>query len=504
MKRTLFLTFFTLMVSGGVFGQESIIEINPFGENKYPKKVKKGSTVKFKINNVNTFKINGVSESKPLDINFEVPEIFKNLTEIKTNGDRKNIDSLLPSKMVRSLSDEFEQIIREAKWDKIDTNSLTNLLNKFKKNEEQEQKELNIEWEKSRFISKFSIFVKDFHSISQQIALEDKVVHQLKDSIFIKNPTVLKNNVIDYFCVVYINESTEDAKKRVVETLNSLILIYTEMQTIYDALNKTSKKDVAVLSGILTSEDKKTSIKIEKATVNQDQKKYFLEEMAFAKKAFETISNIENRNKIIKKAQAGIDLYNEINNATFIAYTDAEQLNSDEVILTPKLKFVNGKVAHEFKSLTLKTYGGIKVNFSAGYLVSFVGDDNYSNFKDIDGNIIGVYQTNKNDVTHALGGLVHSHSNWNSDVQLGLSAGASLATNGNLGFYMGGSLFFLEKNRLILTGGYSFIKVDKLNTANLKVEDGRYKFISSTDTEIRYDNVYKGALFIGITYNLTK
>ena len=37
-----------------------------------------------------------------------------------------------------------------------------------------------------------------------------------------------------------------------------------------------------------------------------------------------------------------------------------------------------------------------------------------------------------------------------------------------------------------------------------KVNDDRYEFINASDTEIRYDDVYKGAWFIGVTYNLAK
>lgn len=226
--------------------------------------------------------------------------------------------------------------------------------------------------------------------------------------------------------------------------------------------------------------------------------------MAFVKKTFEALTTVKNRNETIAKAQAGIDLYSQIIKSNFFAYTDAKQLNDDEVTLSPKLKFANGKTAYDFSDLTVKTYGGLKVNFSAGYLVSFIGDDNYNVYKNNSGVTVGVTEGNKNKITHALGGLVHVYPHLENSPEVGFSAGASLATNGNLGFYFGGSVFFLEKNRLVLTGGYSFLKVKKLNTANLVPLNNQYNFVSSTDTEIKYDDVYKGAWFIGVTYNLTK
>ena len=90
------------------------------------------------------------------------------------------------------------------------------------------------------------------------------------------------------------------------------------------------------------------------------------------------------------------------------------------------------------------------------------------------------------------------------DYQPGISSGLSLQSDGNLGFYLGGSLLFQESNRLIFSTGISFTKVNKLNTANLgPVENGIRDFITPTDTEIRYDRVYRPSLFVGITYNLS-
>ena len=492
--RNIILILITLLFANVVYGQpkkgkeEIQVEmvINPFGKDIFTTKIKKGSTVKFIINNVNTFKISGITESKALNFNYETSEVFKHFILPQTS--KKSEDTELQIEvqaMVRSIDDAKHNN------ENLNINMLKNKLIEQKNRED-------------NFISKFSDFIEYHHTLNQQIELEFKLIQQIKDSVFINDTLVLKKNVKDYFSAVYGSKSNEEAKEETGKLLNSLIVTYGELQNSYNELNKTLEKDSVILNGKLESTDKKTTVKIENVTLYQERKKYFSEDMEFAKKAFETISDIKQRNEIITKAQSGIDLYNKIIKASFIAYTDAEQINSDEVTLTPKLRFANGNVAHEFKPLTIRAYGGVKVNFSAGYLISFTGDDNYSLTKDGVGNTIGAYQTNKNEVTHALGGLVHAYSNRDSNVQYGLSTGASLATNGNLGFYLGGSIFFLEKNRLVLTGGYSFNKLKKLNTANLKLNDGQYSFVSNTDIEIRYDEVYKGAWFIGVTYNLAK
>lgn len=484
------------------WGQEEI-EINPFGNDKPITKVKAGNTVKFKISNVNTFVINGITESKPLNIDFEIPDGFKNFIAPQTEkGDEQ------PSIGEESYNVQINKILGriEEAYSSRNRDLLEQLLDDLKNtSNEKNIIDKTLESKKGSFIKTFSSFISDYNTIHQQIELEEKLLAQIQDSIFIKDTAILKKNVEEYFTAVYGVKSTKEAKKETETKLNDLMVKYSTLQQIYDELNKTLEKDSVVLSGELKSDDKKTTVIIEKATVSQDRKKYFSEEMAFAKKTFETISDVSSRNEIIKKAQSGINWYNKIFNASFIAYTDGEQINDDEVTITPKLKFSNGNIAHEFKPLTIKAYGGVKVNFSAGYLLSFAGDDNFSSYKNNTGNTVGVFQSNKNDVTHSLGGLVHIYPRWINSPQVGLSAGVSLATNGNLGFYFGGSAFFLEKNRLVLTTGYSFIKLKKLNTANLnKIADDRYEFINTVDTEIRYDDVYKGAWFIGVTYNLGK
>ena len=138
--------------------------------------------------------------------------------------------------------------------------------------------------------------------------------------------------------------------------------------------------------------------------------------------------------------------------------------------------------------------------------MSFIGDDNYSTYTDSTGIAIGAVQSNKTLLTHSLGGMVHTYWDFITDFDPALSAGASIATNGNIGFFFGGSLLFLEKNRLVFSVGYSFLKIKRLNKSNLNLIDksnNRYEFINIKDSEIEYDNVYKGALFLGVTYNLS-
>ncbi|WP_343687390.1 hypothetical protein [Chryseobacterium gleum] len=485
---------------GIIFAQKQVeIIINPSGIDGNIPSIKKRDRVKFKINNVNIFKINGTVESKPLPIDFDIPESFKNLTLQNTKDSTKS-DEVSKVTLEPTL---IKKIISDSKhYKKIDSISLQKILYNIKNANNTEEKENEQKQLEEDFIKYFSAFISNYNILQKQISLEDKIIRKIKkDSIFIKDTTVFKGNLREYFKSTYNNYSTEKAKVETEKILNELILDYAQLQKNYDEINKTLQNDSVTLSGELKSNDKKTTVKIEKAIVNHDRKKYFSEEMAFAKKAFEIISDTKNRNEIIMKAQAGIDLYNEAINNSFVVYTDAEQINSNESILIPKLKYPDGKVAHEFKPLTIKVRGGFKVNFSTGYLLSFIGNDDYLTKYNSLGNNVGVYKNDKNKITHAIGVLAHVLWDLNIGNSMGgFSSGISIDTDAKLNFYMGPSIAFLEKNRLILTGGLSFVNVKTLNRNNLDKDDN---FINASNKDISYSGIYKPAIFFGVTYNLS-
>ena len=47
-------------------------------------------------------------------------------------------------------------------------------------------------------------------------------------------------------------------------------------------------------------------------------------------------------------------------------------------------------------------------------------------------------------------------------------------------------------------------QLSKANLIPIENESNRYEFVSYTDTEIKYDDIFKRTLFIGVTYNLAK
>lgn len=517
------------MISVNLSAQEGMKKslvgtINPFGIDIIPKKMKINSTIKFKIENVNTFKVNGNTVSKPLNIDFENPSVFTGLmngfykvssvpnqTSEQVNQSEKNELNELYNALTRNLNEKDKIYQNHFKINKITDStkmrlksdsvlilnnkidSLIKLINTLKSNK--------VKTDSASFIDNFKSFVESYQSIIAYTALENKLAEKIKDSVFIRDISTLRKNVNSDLNATYNQSDSSNYKTQVINKINQLQKEFAQLQFVYDVMNKSPEKDSIAFSGNLKTTDEGAEMKISNGYIKPNRKKYFAEQMAFAKKATELVTSEKNLQEIIRKSQAGIDLYYLINNESFTIWTPAEQLKDDEVTLTPKLSSPDGKTVYEFKPVTIKTHGGFKVNFSTGFFLNFIGDDNYDIVKDSSGKNIGVVSTAKNKITQALGGMIHAYPRWIKGPQPALSAGISLAQNGNMGFYGGASLMFLEKNRLVVSTGYAFNKIKQLNTSNVNQNN---LFITQSDTQIRYNDVYRGSWFIGITYNLTK
>ncbi|WP_028887232.1 hypothetical protein [Tenacibaculum ovolyticum] len=455
--------------------KDSIIVINPFGANEYPLKNNRyGNTVKFKITNVNVFKLTGEVSSTGETSVFEIPKIFK-----ETYG--KEMDSIFISGNSQlgikssTNNDMFNSLILSDSLKKIIVSQ-------------------------NNFIKNKNNFIRNLQKINGFISLEEQLKIELKDSVFIRDILFLKNNTEAYYNAVFEDKGVLDNLKEVDTTISRLLENYSLMKFNYNVINKTLEKEEFKLNGELKDADKKTVLKVVEANIKIDRKKLFEEEMAYASKLRDSIAKPETQKLIKKKASIGVSLYEKIQNEKYEVFTKAHQLLEDVVTLTPKLLDVKGKEVYSFNPLQIKTRHKWKVNFSSGYLLSFKGDDSFSYKKDTSG-IIGVKESEKNEVNHALGGLIHAYFDCVDGFQPALSAGLSVNSNGNLGFYSGFSFLFTEKNRLVLSMGYSLTSVKTLDTSNL---DTDLKFVNTNDIDLKYNDVYKGGFFIGLTYNLAK
>ena len=456
-----------LLLTGMVFGQEEYkckttedsnlksktICINPFGSDEIPKKFKKGDYVKFQITNVNVFKVKGYTTVQGSDITYNVPQSVVDLLKSDTEG---------------------EAFVEG----KLDTTEIS-------------------------FKNTYKSFVKNYSDLLQYQNLENRLQSHLGDSIFIKNVCVVRNNAESDYEILYDKKDRLDAKKEVKNKIVELQENYTLLSVLYNEINKNVVATSTKISGDFTSKDGKTTLSLKDAMVKSSIVKKFETEFEYAKKIAEAVNS--KADSITNKAFSGIDLYHLIEIEDFKITTDAQQLNNDIVTITPELKSASGKIKHTFNSYTLQTCGHLKVDFSTGYLLSFRGNENYNSFTNTKG-ATEITKSNSDEITQALGVLMNVYWQQSNSAfpQFGLSFGASISEDTNIGFYGGLSAFFLEKNRLVFTAGLSFVKIKELNTANLSsiLDSENYLFTNSTDTEIRYNDIYKPAFFVGVTFNV--
>lgn len=494
---------FTLLLIGGIYIAQAqkckcnesnqTVTINPFGKNEIPKCLRHGKSVTFKIINVNTFKVNGTLIKDTLNFNFEIPSLITN--------------SLQGSNQEINLSpDEIEKI-------EASVVASFDLNNKhLKKSQKKELKKIAIaEAIKARnqelknirneFLEELKKFTNTYQRIQLYAQLQDRLNEKLEDNVFIKDTNAFIKNSTAYFTTYFETEDSGLAKGFIHQKIQLLTNYYTSLKERYEKLNLAIGNEKS-LTGTLIFGDKKTQ-KVTLKPINK--KKIFQDEFEFAKKTIDTLLKPENKGNLEKKVANGINLYEAIQNADFIEYIDGGQAENDVFSSTPTLNDSNGKELYKFEPIKISTRGGVKVNFSSGYLVSFRGDDSYSSFRINDGEITAIREDNRDDLTHALGALVHVYPRGYKDIQPAFSAGISLEDDADIGFYVGGSLLFTESNRFVFTAGLSFTRIDQLNTTNLSEiqEDGSRTFLSEENTNIVLDNVFRGAFFVGITFNLS-
>lgn len=416
--------------------------------------IKYGTPLCIKVNHVNTFYMKGYSTYKPIHYDFSV----KKFLEVSDLAPKGVVDPKI------ALEDQF-----------------------------------------SEFKNSFTDFQKSFSKINLYTSLKNTLINQInRDSIFIENEENFKSRASSSYMAVYKDATNHLQKKeQIIKELESIEQSFFKMSSLYQELNKQHKNDELTLSGELKQGE--TVLKFDKVSATIETNKQFEEEMSKAKAIYDSLSLPKNKLAIIAAAQEGIDLYDEIQTKEYTLTITSENIYGDEAEIKPQLKNSKGKVLYEYRTFEVKTYGNLKVNGSAGYFLNFISDDDYSLSlrKENDPNSqTGVIKNKENVIKNSLGALLHVYYNCKGDVKYGASAGLSINDDSDAGFYMGGSLFFTEKSRLVFTTGLSFQKVKRLNTANLIYDNGSYNFRNESDTEIRYNSIYKPSFFIGISYNL--
>lgn len=429
-------------------GNSLEIFIKPFNKDNYPAgfKLKKGSTIKFVISNVNPLKVIGSNiEAKGENFQFEIP---------------------------KSISDSF--IGNEEKSEENNNKGRNPASSSFNSKED--------------FIAEYQVLIEKASNIERKANLNNILVELLGDNNFIKNVDSVKA------LAKKIYENTYEIDTPIEKDILELQKSYVELKKLYKDVN--SRTDNISLLGTISVNGSKAKINDVKVSSTNVM---FEEEMNSAKKIIDIVNEEKKKNEIINKAFVGRKTYETIKNDDFVTFTKATQLTDDEIVITPVLLGKDNKELEKFEPIKITTFGGVKVNFSTGYMLSFIGDDNYLLKYSSDGKSSGVYENEKNSITHAVGVLAHVFWDFGKTAMFGISSGISINTDAKLNFYAGPSVAFLEKNRLVFTGGLSFVNVKKLNRNNLDANDN---FINPNYLDVSYSEMYKPAIFFAVTYNL--
>lgn len=281
--------------------------------------------------------------------------------------------------------------------------------------------------------------------------------------------------------------------------MNDIYKLYFELQESFKIINQNQEKKTYVFSGDL--KDGKNTLKVSGLKAEIVSKLIFEEEMKQVKAIYDSLILPNNRNKLFAEAEKGLRLYNDIENSDFKINQSSPFVYDDKADIVFKLKNEKDEVIHTYPTIKVRTYGQFKINGSAGYFINFIGDDVYETFKLDESNKNYLRKSSRSFIKNGLGGLLHGYYTCSPTFGFGLSVGLSLSENANAGYYFGGSLLLTEKNRLVITGGVSFTKVDRLNTSGLSFKDNTYYF-TEENYQIQYNLVYRPAFFMGISYNL--
>lgn len=352
---------------------------------------------------------------------------------------------------------------------------------------------------KQKFLENYSAFVKTFQVIHALHKADEKILAMMQDPAI--DSITLNNNISGFLESI---AGSDEVRGQIGDLLEAAVTYYGHMKMHYEALNNDLKTENFSFKGKLTDEKNETALEAKDITLSVKRKKLFEEEFNQASIRIKLLNTDSIRTAIIYKVNLAADLQAKAKNTPFrMIYepgNDIKDMRRDTI----KIENLKGEVLQTYGPYVLHTKGQLKVDISAGYLLSFKGDDNYTIVPDSSGKRQGIKEGNSDKLQHNIGVLFHAYWKWKGDVSFGPSAGFSIPIENSVNFYLGGSLLFNGKNRFIISAGVAATKVKELNLANLKGSTNGHDFdyINEYSTDIIYDKVYRLAPFVGITYNL--
>jgi hypothetical protein len=201
------------------------------------------------------------------------------------------------------------------------------------------------------------------------------------------------------------------------------------------------------------------------------------------------------------------------NKNNFIAVAPPVQMDGDfvnytvSITPTPTRALAAHRSPMEFQ-FDVPTRGGLKVDFSVGPVVSFgKGSSDFKYYSEPDATS-GKFKLkrldNRNDISPSLAALMHFYPRTGRNAAFGglfgVGAGFQTISDVNLSLFTGVTYVLGKKQKIMINGGLSYLRVDRLKTDQYSV-GGIYEEASVRLEDVT-EKVFKASPFLSITYNL--
>ena len=221
------------------------------------------------------------------------------------------------------------------------------------------------------------------------------------------------------------------------------------------------------------------------------------------------------QDNFIKLIEDVVTLQNALeNSANFEVKSAPIQVDGDYVGFTFKIAPVQVnslmpfETAQEFP-IEIPARGGLKVDFGVGPAFSF-GDNSRDNiyfFEPTSKKDTSVLKQrpNNNTISPGIAATMHvgprNGTEWRPALMFGVGAGFQTMQDVNLSMYVGASVVCGKRERVMLSAGWSFLRVERLKDKEYTL-DKEY-LTSSTSIANVTEKVFKSSGFLSISYNLT-
>lgn len=191
--------------------------------------------------------------------------------------------------------------------------------------------------------------------------------------------------------------------------------------------------------------------------------------------------------------------------------------NYDELAINLKIRpkdKSNASMKVDSMLIDLPVYSGFKVDISPGLFYTFFSPHMYTLYSDstmikgisgvdsVTARFKSIIKENKSKNNVGFSSLIHFYSRWGRviNVAASLGAGITLEDDPKVRYFTGASLLIGRVNRLALSTGWAFGKVEEISD---RYWNGTgYKQVNSAETKLEMKKVLKTGWFIGLSYNI--